>query len=540
MAINVGEAIAYLSLETTAFNTGLQNAQTALQSFSNSTYKLDTGLTALGSVASNVGSSLTKNLTVPILSLGESSIQAYRDYESAFAGVKKTTDDAEVELIGGYDVLSDAIQDMATRTASSAEEIAGVMEVAGQLGVPLGESGKDITKFTETMVMLGDSTNLSAQEAATSIARFANITGTAWGDVDRLGSTIVDLGNNFAAQEDEIALMATRLASAGTVAGLTETEILALATAMTSVGIRAEAGGTAMSTTMAQIEKAVSKYFAGEDGAIETVEKMGEVAGMSAEEFATAWKNDPINALENFLVGIGELDEKGESAILVLDELGMSGVRQSNMLKALGLAGGMLTDSIDTANKAWEENTALTTEANKRYETLDAQISQLNEEWKAMKRDLAEILIPILKQLMEMAKQLIQWWKSLSEEQQQSIVKFAAIAAAVGPVLMVLGNLLSTIGTIITAFKTIGGVINGLGGSFAKLTQIFSGIGGVISKIGGVIKTVVSAISSVAKFIGGIGSIIAGAIMYITNFFDMLKNGRALKKYKLNNILIIL
>ena len=345
MAINVGEAIAYLSLETTAFNTGLQNAQTALQSFSNSTYKLDTGLTALGSVASNVGSSLTKNLTVPILSLGESSIQAYRDYESAFAGVKKTTDDAEVELIGGYDVLSDAIQDMATRTASSAEEIAGVMEVAGQLGVPLGESGKDITKFTETMVMLGDSTNLSAQEAATSIARFANITGTAWGDVDRLGSTIVDLGNNFAAQEDEIALMATRLASAGTVAGLTETEILALATAMTSVGIRAEAGGTAMSTTMAQIEKAVSKYFAGEDGAIETVEKMGEVAGMSAEEFATAWKNDPINALENFLVGIGELDEKGESAILVLDELGMSGVRQSNMLKALGLAGGMLTKS---------------------------------------------------------------------------------------------------------------------------------------------------------------------------------------------------
>ena len=71
MAINVGEAIAYLSLETTAFNTGLQNAQTALQSFSNSTYKLDTGLTAIGSVASNVGSSLTKNLTVPILSLGD-------------------------------------------------------------------------------------------------------------------------------------------------------------------------------------------------------------------------------------------------------------------------------------------------------------------------------------------------------------------------------------------------------------------------------------------------------------------------------------
>ena len=280
MAINVGEAVAYLSLETTAFNTGIQSAQTALQSFSNNTSALGSGLTALGSVATNVGSNLSRNLTVPIVSLVESSLQAYRDFESAFAGVRKTFDDTEVELIGGYEVLSDAIEDMATRTASSGEEIAGVMEVAGQLGVPLGDAGKDIIEFTETMVMLGDSTNLSAEEAAIAIARFANITGTSWQEIDNLGATIVDLGNNFAAQEDEIALMATRLASAGTIAGLTETEILALATAMTSVGIRAEAGGTAMSTTLAQIEKAVSGYLAGEGGAIDTVEKMGEVAGM--------------------------------------------------------------------------------------------------------------------------------------------------------------------------------------------------------------------------------------------------------------------
>ena len=56
---------------------------------------------------------------------------------------------------------------------------------------------------------------------------------------------------------------------------------------------------------------------------------------------------------------------------------------------------------------------------------------------------------------MDMAKQLIQWWKGLSEEQQQFIVKIAAIAAAIGPVLMVLGNLLSTVGLIINSPFTL-------------------------------------------------------------------------------------
>lgn len=460
MAINVGEAIAYLSLDMTAFNTGIQNANSALSSLADGS-SLSKGLSAIGSVATSVGQTLTTNLTVPITNFGVSSIDAYKNFESAFTGVRKTMDDTAVEAIGGYQVLSDAIEQMSFETASSAEEIAYVMEVAGQLGVPLGKAGSDVINFTKTMVEMGDSTNLSAEEAATALAQFMNIAGTSWEDVGRLGSTIVDLGNNFATSEADITYMAQRLASAGTVAGLTETDILALSTAMASVGIKAEAGGSAMAQTLAQIEKIVQQAIGGDEGAIEQLKKLGMVSGMSAEEFANAWNNDPMTALQNFLLGMGSIEEKGESAILVLDDLGMSGVRQSNMLKALGLAGENLSSAIDTANTAWEENTALSIEAEKRYETLESRIQQLNNRWDAMKRDIAEFLIPVLEKLMDKVQKLIDWFRGLSEEQQGFIVKIAAVAAAVGPVLMVLGNLFQTIGLITKALSVIGPLLSG-------------------------------------------------------------------------------
>lgn len=472
MAINVGEAIAYLSLDMTSFNTGIQNARSALESFGDDSFTLSKGLGAIGGVASSVGNDLTTKVSIPLLNLGTSSLDAYRSFESAFTGVRKTMDDTAVAAIGGYDVLADAIKKMSFETSSSAEEIAYVMEIAGQLGVPLGDAGNDVINFTKTMVEMGDSTNLSAEEAATALAQFMNIAGTSWEDVGRLGSTIVDLGNNFATSEADITYMSQRLASAGTVAGLTETDILALSTAMSSVGIKAEAGGSAMAQTLSKIETIVQQAISGDEGAIGQLEQLGMVSGMTADEFATSWQNDPMTALQNFLLGMGQLEDKGESAVLVLDDLGMSGVRQSNMLKALGLAGGMLADSIDTANTAWEENTALSTEAEKRYGTLDSRISQLNERWKDMKRDIAEILVPILEKLMDIAEKLIGWWKGLSDEQQNFIVSIGMVAAAVGPFLLVLGNILTTVGTIMDFVKVLGPVLSAFGGSAGPIALI--------------------------------------------------------------------
>lgn len=307
--------------------------------------------------------------------------QASMDFESAITGVAKTTDLTDEELAA----MSDSIKALSTEIPATTDEIAAVAEAAGQLGIQ-----KDaLLDFTEIMTMLGTATNMTADEAATALARFANITGMATDNYGRLGSVIVDLGNNFATTESEIVAMGTRLASAGKLAGLTEPEIMALAAAMSSVGIEAEAGGTAMTQTLNAIEKAVAK--GGDDLA-----EFARIAGMSSEEFSSAWKNDAMSALTSFIGGLGKLDEQGESTVLVLEDLGLTGIRQSNMLKALGLAADQMTDAVNTANTAWQQNTALTNEANKRYTTAQSRLTMMQNAYNNLKVAIGDAYTPAL------------------------------------------------------------------------------------------------------------------------------------------------
>lgn len=309
-------------------------------------------------------------------------VQASMDFESAITGVAKTTDLTDGELAD----MSDAIKAMSTEIPASTTEIAAVAEAAGQLGIQ-----KDaLLDFTRVMTMLGTATNMTAEDAATALARFANITGMSADNYDRLGAVIVDLGNNFATTESEITQMGTRLASGGKLAGLTEPQIMALAAAMSSVGIEAEAGGTAMTQTLNAIEKAVAT---GED----SLQSFADVAGMSADSFAEMWNTDALGALTAFIRGLGNLDEQGESAVLVLEDLGLTGIRQSNMLKSLALAADQMDSAVQTANAAWDENIALTNEANKRYATTQSKLDMMQNAYNNLKVAVGDAFTPALR-----------------------------------------------------------------------------------------------------------------------------------------------
>lgn len=399
----------------------------------------------LGSNISKAGTALTVGVTAPIVAGVAAVTKAAVDWESAFAGVKKTNDEVKNsngQVVYSYSDLESGLRNLSKELPSSHTQIAAVAEAAGQLGIKT----QDVVGFTKVMLDMGESTNLSAEDAATAIAKIANITGLTNDEYQRFGSSVVALGNNFATTESDIVDMANRLASAGTLAGLTNQEILGLSTAMSSVGIEAEAGGTAMTQTLTAIETAATKGG-------ESLDKFASIAGMSSEQFATTWKNKPIEAIQAFIKGLGDLDSQGESATLVLDEMGLSGVRQSNMLKSLALASNTMTSAVDMSNKAWSENTALTKEANTRYETTESKLKMLKNEINDTAIDLGGPFVdalrngltaikPTIEDLGELAKR----FNELDTEQQQNIIKWIAIAAATGPALKLLGGGISVIG----------------------------------------------------------------------------------------------
>lgn len=205
-------------------------------------------LQSVGGKMTGLGNTMTVGVTAPIVAGVGAVVKSAMSWESAFAGVKKTNDevvDSNGNVVYSYADLENGLRGLAAQLPASHEEIAGVAEAAGQLGI----KSQDVVSFTKTMIDMGESTNLSAEDAATAIAKIANITGLTSDEYQRFGSSVVALGNNFATTESDIVSMANRLAASGTLAGLTNQEILGLATAMSSVGIEAEAGKLFCPTT---------------------------------------------------------------------------------------------------------------------------------------------------------------------------------------------------------------------------------------------------------------------------------------------------
>ena len=483
----------------------LESVPSALQTVGDNMKQTGESLVSVGQGMQNVGKSMTSKVTMPIVGAFAASTKAAVDWETAFTGVMKTVDASDAE----YAQLADNIKQMATETASSKEDIAGVMEAAGQLGI----TGVDnLTSFTKTMIELGDTTNISADEAATALARFMNITGDDTANVEQLGSAIVALGNNFATDEASIVSMSTRLASAGSIAGLSSTEILALATAMSSVGIEAEAGGTAMTQTLTGISQAVD---AGDD----KLELLAQTAGTTASEFASTWESNPVAALQQFISGLSDMNAAGESTYTVLDELGMSGIRQSNMLQSLALASDQLTAAVQTSDQAYTENNALQDEAAKRYETTAAKMSQAKEDIGNLAVEIGERFLPYVEKGIEVVHKMVDAWDSLSTEQQDNIIKMGLVVAAIGPILTGLGSLVVGTGQLIMAGGQIATFAAKVG---PALAPIGTAITGVASSAMAAIPGIVSFIAPFTPYIAIAAAVVAAGVLIYKNW-DKIK-----------------
>ena len=349
-----------------------------IDNFSSTFNKANTGMKLLGTTA-KIGALAFLGAGIAIAGLGVAAVKTASSFESAFAGVRKTVDLSEE----GFAALEQKFKDISKVTPITFQELSRIGELAGQLGV----SGVDnLSKFTKTIADISVTTNLTAEQAATDFARISNVMQEPLENVDRMGATIVDLGNNFATTEAEISAFAQRIAGAGSVVGLSTNQILSIGAALSSIGIEAEAGGTAVQTALLQINKSI---VMGDD----KMQIFAETAGMSSEQFKQAWETDAAGAFNSFIQG---LSTQGDQAAITLDNVGLGGIRTSRAFLGLANSGDLLTKALETGSKAWEENSALEEEASKRYKTFASQIQILKNTFTSLIEPLGQQLIPVI------------------------------------------------------------------------------------------------------------------------------------------------
>ena len=423
----------------------VKDAAEDTKSFANAADLLAQAIVASGAVEG------AEELRDAIVDTAKASIE----YESAFAGVRKTVDGTAEELAA----ISDGIKGMATDIPIATKELSGIAEAAGQLGIETG----NILKFTDVTAKLAATTDLSANDAAISISKLGNITKLTADEYSNFGSALVALGNNTSAFESEILAMAIRLASAGDIVGATNSQLLGIASTLVSVGIEAEAGGTAFSKLLRQIEVAV------ETGS-KKVQEYATVAGMSVEEFSSAWKNDAVGAVTAFIEGLGSLESKGQSSIVVLNEMGLTEQRLLDTISRLSEAEGMLSNNIALSNTAWEENTALANEAAIRFETTESKLQILNNTFNNLKITVGDELLDKFGGAIDGLTDLTQAADEFVKKNPDVVSGITAVAAGLGS--------LAVAGTVIPLINTLWGLLaaNPAGLAAASIMALVAGL----------------------------------------------------------------
>ena len=412
---------------------------------------------AVGRGLTTAGRALTTTVTTPVLALGATAIKASLDFESTFTSVRKTVDATEAE----FDVLAASSKAMSTQIAASTGEINEVMATAGQLGI----NKNYLADFSRTMIDLGNSTDIVADEAASTLAKFANITNMDQSLFGNLGATLVDLGNKFATTESSIMEMSLRLAAAGHQVGLSEAQIRAFAAALSSVGIEAEMGGSAFSKALVKMEVAAAT---GGDA----LEDFARVSGLTAEGFKSLFESDPAGAFQAFITGLSRMDEEGVSAIATLNDIGIAEVRLRDTLLRAVNANELFARTQDVAINAWQENTALTEEAGKRYATTESRLINLKNTAILFAQQLGDDLNPTIQRLIDGAGDLMKGFLDMDEAQRMQIIRMAAYAAAAGPMLLTLGKVTKGVGTLSTGIGKFATAVGKAGGGWSGFLTV--------------------------------------------------------------------
>lgn len=461
-----------------------------------------------------------------VTALGINSAQIAISVEDAFAGVTKAvpglTDGlGHVTQLGAE--VKQQFRELALQKPIKLEDLIDTGRLAAQLGVPR----EALAQFTGVVADLATTSDLTREQAATSMAQIESIYAIAANHVtdntSRMGSSIIALGNAFPGTESQIVDAAVRIAGAGRIVGLSQADILGIGNALTAVGVEAEAGGTAVQKVLLGINEAV---ISGGD----KLDLIAKTAGVSSEAFAAAWRQNAGKAFSEFVIGLGK---QGDNALNVLDKLDLKDQRLIRTFLSLSNAGELVPKAMQISNDAWEKNTALTEAANERYQTTEAQLTLVQNQFRDLGLTLGDALLPAFKDVLKAITPVTQ---ALAEQMPSILETLKPVIASVGDDLVgfvksLAENLPGAIqaaaefltGTLVPAFNALPGILSDIG-TFLTTVVIpaFNNLPGALGTINGFIQPLVTGFGQLWTAIGPVVTQIAAWLGQNIQLSDVL------------------
>lgn len=474
--ISAGEAVAYLTMDYSGYSKGLKSAGQELNTFLDSNNSAGTRINALGNSMVSVGKTLTKGVTMPILGVGTAITMMSANFEEGLSKVEAISGASTKEM----ELLTAKAKEMGSSTKFSATEAASAFEYMAMAGWQTEDmlngiegimnlaaaSGEDLALVSDICTDALTAFGLSAKESA----HFADVLAQA---SNASNTNVAMLGESF----KYVAPVAGAL-------GYTVEDTSIALGLMANAGIKAGNAGTALRAALSQMLKPSDPVL--------TAMKQLDISLTEADGSSKSLSKVMLMLRERF-GGLTEA-QKAEYAATIFGTEAMSG-----MLAIINASEGdynKLTNAINNADGT-AKNMAKTMQDN-----LKGQLTTIKSKIEGAAISLGETLVPMLGKAVDKLEDAVDWFNSLDEATQENIVKWGALAATIGPALVVGGK---AINGGVALVRTIGSVTSGIGSLISATTGLGSAT--TVAANGGIAKATVGIAG-----LGPAGAVAVGAI----------------------------
>lgn len=490
--LNIGTVKAFLELDGSGFRQELKDAKKDLEDFTSEAKGIDGKLQGLSGALTTIGGAITKGVTLPLAGLGAYSSSVAKNFEAGLSKVQAISGATAEDM----ELLKEKALEMGAKTKFSSTEAAEAFSYMAMAGWKTEDMLSGIEGIMSLAAASGEDLATTSDIVTDALTAF----GLSAKDSGHFADVLAAASSN---SNTNVAMMGETFKYAAAVAGSMGYEIDDVAVAiglMANGGIKASQAGTSLRNIIQRMVKPTKDSQNAMDKlglSIQDSEGNMKSFGQIMIDLRSAFGNVNISNQE-FITGAEELNRQFEDGVITekeynkeLEELTNRtfGAEEANkafyaaqLAGAYGLSGllnivnasdedfNKLTAAIQGSTDETTGYSAATEQAEIMMDNFQGSCDLLKSAIDNAAFAIGERINPYLRNMADYLQNLVSKFSELSPEQQDQIVKWGLIAAAVGPVIWIFGKAIGIIGSVIGAIKLVGSAFMSLGGIMTFLT----------------------------------------------------------------------